>query len=75
MRIWDVKSGTCEGVIEGHAGVVFSVIVCVWALGSAVIAENVSLSELYSPEKLDNILIPRAEWQPFAARLLHSTRG
>jgi hypothetical protein len=36
------------------------------ASSSTVVGDNVSLSELYPKEKLDNLLIPRAQWRPFA---------
>ena len=44
----------------------FLVAVCIHALGSVAIGQNVSLSESYPKQKLGEILIPRAEWRPFA---------
>ena len=40
--------------------------VFILALSSIVVGDNVSLSELYPKEKLGNLLIPRAQWKPFA---------
>jgi len=46
--------------------ITFSIVVCIQALGSVVIGENVSLSESYPKQELQGILIPRTEWRPFA---------
>jgi len=46
--------------------ITFSIVVCIQALGSVAIGENVSLSKLYPKQNLQDILIPRTEWRPFA---------
>ncbi|MHC4171455.1 MAG: heparinase II/III domain-containing protein [Planctomycetota bacterium] len=42
------------------------IIICIQCLGSIATGKNISLSQLYPKERLQNILIPRIEWQPFA---------
>ena len=46
--------------------VTFSIVVCIQVLGPVAIGKNVSLSESYPKQKLQEILIPRTEWRPFA---------
>ena len=46
--------------------IAFSIIFCVQVSGPVATGENVSLSELYPKSKLQNILMPRTEWRPFA---------
>jgi len=40
-------------------------IACVVVLSSTSIVKALSLSELYPKEKLENIMVPRAQWHPF----------
>ncbi len=44
----------------------FLTIFCIHSLGSSVLGENASLSRLYPRQKLQSILLPRSQWQPFA---------
>lgn len=44
----------------------FLAIVCIHSLGSSAFGENASLSRLYPRQKLQSILLPRGQWQPFA---------
>ena len=46
--------------------ITLSIVVCIRVLGSVAIGENVSLSESYPKQKLQDILIHRTEWRPFA---------
>jgi hypothetical protein len=48
------------------SGLVFLIIACIQVSGSGAIGKNVSLSELYPKEKLQEILLSPIEWQPFA---------
>ena len=42
------------------------IIACIQGLGSTATGKNVSLGALYPKDRLQKILIPRIEWQPFA---------
>ena len=57
-----VSTGTAKSV----SGLVFLIIACIQVSGSVAIGKNVSLSELYPKEKLQEILLSPIEWQPFA---------
>ncbi len=46
--------------------IAFLVSAFILACGSIVIGDNISLSELYPRDKLGRLLIPRAQWRPFA---------
>ncbi|UCF16359.1 MAG: heparinase II/III family protein [Phycisphaerales bacterium] len=46
--------------------ITFAVIACMLASSCIAAGGNISLGELYPKEKLDDILIPRAQWRPFA---------
>ena len=48
------------------SGLVFLIIACIQVSDSVAIGKNVSLSELYPKEKLQEILLSPIEWQPFA---------
>ena len=57
-----VPTGTAKSI----SGLVFLIIACIQVSGSITIGKNVSLSELYPKEKLQEILLSPIEWQPFA---------
>jgi len=57
-----VSTGTAKSV----SGLVFFIIACIQVSGSIAAGKNVSLSELYPKEKLQEILLSPVEWQPFA---------
>ena len=48
------------------SGLVFLIIACIQVSDSVAIGKNVSLSELYPKEKLQEIMLSPVEWQPFA---------
>ena len=53
-----------SGVTVGSVAIVVGVFIL--SLSSIAVGDNVSLSELYPKDKLDDLLIPRAQWRPFA---------
>lgn len=57
-----VPTGTAKSI----SGLVFLIIACIQVSDSVAIGKNVSLSELYPKEKLQEILLSPIEWQPFA---------
>jgi len=57
-----VPTGTAKSI----SGLVFLIIACIQVSDSVAIGKNVSLSELYPKEKLQEILLSPVEWQPFA---------
>ena len=60
--IISVPTGTAKSI----SGLVLFIIACIQVSGSVAIGKNVSLSELYPKEKLQEILLSPIEWQPFA---------
>lgn len=57
-----VPTGTAKSI----SGLVFLIIACIQVSDSVAIGKNVSLSELYPKEKLQEIMLSPVEWQPFA---------
>ena len=60
------KNSVPTGMAKSISGLVFFIIACIQGSCSVAIGKNVSLSELYPKEKLQEILLSPIEWQPFA---------
>lgn len=60
------KISVPTGMAKSISGLVFLIIACIQGSDSVAIGKNVSLSELYPKEKLQEILLSPIEWQPFA---------